>query len=277
MTFPAAICVVIILAGGVSRAWAADAPTPKIPSPSADMAPRDVLRRMIEPAVDVFSRDPQGSARAVSIQLHTLEATNEPPELRGARLRMYCQPPDKLFMQFFSLGTVMTFSRQGQSVWMTPASRLAPLLERVQTQRISHDDQEPLATLRLKVPTRLFWLMFRLAKIRDGGEDILNGQVCRRLEMDAQEKEDRGKSMRLWIRADTFRLVRVDWLSPTDHVYMAVDEFSLVPSLPASVFQPDAEAKADLLEVPTNRFRPLWTLLGKEEDKRKKAFHGAGN
>ena len=241
------------------------------------MAPRDVLRRMIEPAVDVFSRDPQGTARAVAIQLRTLEATDEPPELRGARLRLYCQPPDKLLMQFFSLGTLMTVSRQGQNVWVTPASKLAPLLERVQMTRVSHDDQEPLVPLRLKVPTRLFWLMFRFVKVRDGGEAILDGQVCRRLEMDAEDKEDRGKTMRLWIRADNFRLVRVDWLSPTDHVYMTVDEFSLVPSLPASVFQPDAAAKADLLEVPANRFRPFWTLLGKEEDKRKKAFHAGGN
>ena len=41
-----------------------DLAAPKIPSPSADMAPRDVLRRMIEPVVDLFANDPPGNARA---------------------------------------------------------------------------------------------------------------------------------------------------------------------------------------------------------------------
>ena len=123
----------------------------------------------------------------------------------------------------------------------------------------------------------MFWLLFRLVKVRDGGEAILDGQVCRRLEIDSPEKEDKGKFIRLWIRADNFQLVRLDWQGPADHAFLAVEDVNLVPALPASDFQPDAEAKADLLEVPVSRFRPFLTLLGKEEDKRQKAAHGSAN
>lgn len=249
-------------------------PAPRIPSPSAEMSAPDVLRRAIEPTVNIFASQPPGTARAVSMRLRLVEATNQPPELRGARLRIYCQPPDKLFMQFFALGQVMTISRQAQSVWAAPGSSLAPILENAQTSRVSRDQQEPLATLRLPVPLKLFWLFYRFVKVRDGGETVLDGQVCRRLEVDAPEKEDKGKFVRLWVRSDTFKLVRMDWQGPKDHISLAVEDFDLVPSLPESVFQPDASAKANLLDVPVNRFRPFLTLLGKEEEKRKKALHG---
>ncbi len=247
-------------------------PTAKIPSASADLSPQDVLRRAIEPTVNLFTSEPPGTARALSVRLRLLEATNQPPELQGARLHLYCQPPDKLLMQFFALGQTTTISRQGQSVWAAPGSSLAPVLASTQTMRIPRDEQEPLATLRLPVPLKLFWLFFRFVKVRDGGEAILDGQVCRRLEVDAPEKEDRGKFVRLWVRSDNFRLVRMDWQGPADHVNLAVEEYNLVPSLPASDFQPDANTKADLLDVPVNRFRPFMTQLGKEEEKRKKAL-----
>ncbi len=249
---------------------------PKIPSPSAEMSPRDVLRRMIEPYVDVFTRDPQGKARAFSLQFRLLEATNQPPELRGSRVRFDCQPPNNLLFQFFALGTVTTISRQGQHVWAAPASRLAPILQRAEAMTVTREQQEPLATLRLPVPTKVFWLLFRLVKVRDGGETILDRQVCRRLEIDSPDKEDRGKFIRLWVRADTFQLVRLDWQSPVDHASLAVEKIDFLPSLPADDFQPDAEAKADLLEVPVSRFRPFFTLLGKEEEKRQKAARASG-
>ena len=257
------------------RAEEPAAPSAKIPSASAEMAPRDVLRRAIEPTVNLFTSEPPGTARALSVQLRLLDANDQPPELRGARLHVYCQPPDKLLLQFFALGNVTTVSRQGQSVWVTPASRLAPILERTKGMQASSEQQEPLATLRLPIPVKLFWLFFRFVTVRDGGEAILNGQVCRKLEIDAREKEDKGKFVRLWVRADTFKLVRMDWQGPKDHVNLAVDEFDLVPSLPAGVFQPDANAKADLLDVPVKQFRTFLTLLGKEEEKRKKALHNA--
>ena len=237
------------------------------------MAPRDVLRRMLEPVVNIFTSAPPGTARAFSLRLHLLEATNQPPELRGLPLHVYCQPPDKLFVQFYALGSVTTVSRQGQTVWASPASKLTPILERTQTMKVSREEQEPLATLRLPIPTKLFWLFFRLVKVRDGGEAIYNRQVCRRLEVDSPDKEDKGKFVRLWVRADTFQLVRLDWQGPNDHAYLAVDEAQLVPSLPAGLFQPDADAKADLLNIPVNRFRPFMTVLGKEEEKRQKAMH----
>ena len=266
---------VLLLAAGLRVGAAAPAAgTPKIPSPSADMAPRDVLRRMMEPIVNIFTNTPPGTARAFSMRLHLMEATNQPSELRGVPLHVYCQPPDKLFVQFNALGSVTTISRQGQTVWATPASKLAPVLERAQAAKVSREDQEPIATLRLPIPVRLFWLLFRLVKVRDGGEAIYNGQVCRRLEVDSPDKEDKGKFMRVWIRADTFELARVDWCGPNDHAYLAIDEAELVPALPASLFQPDAAAKGDLLNVPVNRFRPFMTLLGKEEEKRQKAMHG---
>ena len=44
----------------------------------------------------------------------------------------------------------------------------------------------------------------------------------------------------------------------------------MLPTLPESDFQPTAAQRADLLEVPVERFRAFMKAIGDEEDKRRK-------
>lgn len=268
------------LLAGVFLAWlasplatrAADAPTL---SPTPALSAREVARKTIDPIVDIFSKEPDGPSRALSLRLRLAEATNQPPDLQGSVLAFRCQPPDKLFFQFAAIGSVVTVSRVGQTVWMSPASRLRPLLDQVSQKAPTRADNEPLAPLRLKVPKTLFWLLFRFVGVRDAGTGTLDGVACRKLDVDPpdgdDEKPDKNKNVRFWVRTDRYQLSRIDWRNSDGKGTLVVEEGHFAKDLPADAFQPDAAQRADLLEVPVPRLRPLLSLLGKEEEKRGKA------
>ena len=265
--FVGAGCLWLALSG---VGQAADAPAP---SPTPALSPREAARKTIEPIVDIFSREPDGPSRAFSLRTRLLESTNQPPELQGAELTFSCQPPDKVKFQFAALGTIVTISRVGQTVWVSPASKLQPLLDRVRQQPPTKADKEPLSPLVLKVPKTLFWLLFRFASIRDAGTATVDGIPYRKLDVDPpdEDKPDATKSVRFWVRTDKYQLARVEWHNIDSHGTLVVEDARYARDLPAAAFQPDAAERADLLEVPVPEFRPLMTLLGKEEEKRAKA------
>ena len=251
------------------------APTPA-PSPTA----REALRKTIEPVVDAFSREPDGPNRAFALRFRIVEASNQPAELRGQTLdfRAVAAPANKILFQFPALGTIVTICRQDQTVWAAPASRLAPLLQRVEAAKPSRADQEPLAALRLKIPTRLFWLLFYLEGVRDAGAEPLGPVACRQLDLDPPDggKAGKDKYLRLWVRPDSWQLARIDWkTNPSAYGSLLVEDSRVASGLPADDFQPDATQRADLLNVPVERFRPFMKLLGEEEEKRQKAQKAA--
>ena len=101
----------------------------------------------------------------------------------------------------------------------------------------------------------------------------MDGVPYRKLDVDPPEddKPDATKSVRFWVRMDKYQLARVDWRNTDSHGTLLVEDARFARELPASAFEPDAAQKADLLDVPVPEFRPLMTLLGKEEEKRAKA------
>ncbi len=260
----------ILFAGGAPHVPAAAV------SPSPTPAPREVLRKTIEPIVDLFSRDPDGPNRAFALRIRVAEATNQPAELRGSTLlfRAQAAPDNRILFQFPALGTIVTICRQNQTVWASPASVLAPILQQAQAAKVSKADQEPIAPLRLTIPTKLFWFLFRFLGVRDAGSEPLGAVPCRQLDLDPPDggKATKDKYVRLWVRTDSYQLARIDWQSSaTDHGTLVIEDAQLAASLPATDFQPDAAQRADLLEIPVARFRPFMKLLGQEEEKRQKA------
>lgn len=247
-------------------------------SPPPAESARDALKRAVGPVVNVLSREPVGADRAFSLRLRMTEATNHPPELRGRRLEILCQPPDRLLWQFPALGTIVTVSRRGQEFWAHPASVLAPILERTETMKISRADQEPLAPLRLRVPVRLFWALFNLVKVREAGQavpaEVPGAGLCHRVEMDSPDPKERGSFARLWLRQPDASPAQLDWQSPTDHATFVFESARFSPGLPESAFEPTREQAADLLRIPYARLRPFLKALGEEDERRQKAARG---
>ena len=256
---------------------AAEAPAPS-PSPTPALSARETARKTMEPIVDIFSKSPDGPSRAFSLRAKLAESTDQPPELQGSVLSFACQPPDKIKFQVLALGTTMTISRVGQQVWVSPASKLRPLLDQVKLKPPTKADKEPLAPLVLKVPKTLFWLLFRFVTIRDEGAATVDGVPYRKLGMDPPDddtdknaKPDKNKGVRFWIRTDKYQLARVEWHDSDGHGTLLIEDAKFAQELPAAAFAPDAAQKADMMDVPIPEFRPLMTLLFKEEDKRAKA------
>ncbi len=240
------------------------------PLPSATPAARDVMRRAIEPVIDAFSRHPDGPNRALTLHWRVSEATAQPPELRGTRLTLVCETPDKYLFQFLALGTVCTVCRQGQQVWVAPADKFAPLLKQAEQTPPTRADREPLEPIRLTIPTKLFWVLFYLLPVQDAGNGTIDGTACRRVEFHPPEAR-KGQSMRLWISGGDIR--RIDLLDPDSHATLDVEDERLTPSVPAGSYElPDASQKDTVLPVPVERFRAVMALLTKEEEKRRKEF-----
>ncbi len=254
---------------------AADAPTPA--PAGAEASARAVLRKAIEPVVSLFAHTADGPNHAWTLRLRLAESNIHPPELQGSTfvVRMLTAPGDKVLFQYPALGTTLTICRQGQNTWASPAARLGPILQKVEATPPTAADRKPLASLRMPVPEALFWVGFYLTGLKDLGNRSVDGVTCR--VMDVDPPDDSGKVSaanytRVFIRPDTGQFVRFERKHGPDHSTYIVDQSRISATLPDSDFQPTAAQRADLLEVPAERFRAFMKAVGDEEDKRRKAL-----
>ena len=158
---------------------AADAPTPAVtPAPAAEASARSVLRKAIEPVVSLFAHTADGPNHAWTLRLRLAESNVHPPELNNSTfvVRMLTAPSDKVLFQYPALGTTITICRQGQTTWASPASRLGPLLQKVEATPPTAADHKPLAPLRMPVPEPLFWVGFYLTGLEGPRQPI--GRRC---------------------------------------------------------------------------------------------------
>lgn len=250
--------------------FALNLPAVKAADATPTPSPREVLRHAIEPVIDAFSRHPDGPNRALTLHWRVDAASAQPAALCGTRLTLVCESPDKYLFQFLALGTLCTICRQGQQVWVAPAEVFAPLLKQVEQTPPTRADREPLEPIRLTIPTRLFWVLFYLLPVQDAGNDRVDGTACRRVEFHPPEAK-KGESLRLWVHDADIR--RLDMIEPDSHATLTMEDERLTPSVPASSYDlPDTSPKASTLPVPAERVRALMTLVGKEEEKRRKQF-----
>ena len=124
--------------------------------------------------------------------------------------------------------------------------------------------------MRLKVPTTLFWLLFRLVPVKEAGSGELNGVACRKVDVKPPDSDDKNGYMRLWLRADNHLLARMEWHGSTSHSTITVDDLRFAPALPPGVFDPASVPPETRLAVPADRFRALMALIGKQEAERRK-------
>lgn len=261
----------------LARSWTAPAAPAEPPGPpsASDGSPKAVLRRAIEPQVHLFAHAADGTNHAWVLRVRLLDSTLHPPELRGSTLgvRLVNSPADKIVFQYAALGTVLTVCRQGQTAWAWPASKLAPLLAKVEANPPTAADRKPLAALRLPVPEPLFWLGFYLVKIQDHGTQTIGGASCRVLEFhppDENGAERQNKQLQIYVREGDGQFARFDSRDINGRSTYAVEENRVLPTLPDTDFQPTAAQRADLLEIPIERFRAFMKLVSDEEEKRRK-------
>ncbi len=264
MARPRFFLPVVVLAALLPAGPPAHADPPAAPSP------RDTLRRTMEPLIDILSREPVGPSRAVALRATVTDSSAQRPEMIGSHISLYLQPSDKALFQFLALDSVVTVCRQGQTMWVAPADKLAPLLAQVEAKPPTKADKEPIAPVRLKVPVTLFWLLFRLVSVKDAGVGDLNGVACRKVDVKPPDSDDKNGYMRLWVRNDNAAPARLEWHGTDSHSTITVDDAKFVAALPPETFDPPSVPPATRLPVPAERFRPLMELLGKKEEARRK-------
>src|SRR5438309_64246 len=76
--------------------------------------PYDVWAKTLAPFADIFAADAKPGAVSLNIELSVGEVTQLPPEMKGARISIVAQPPDKLRVQVPALGSEAIVCRDGQ-------------------------------------------------------------------------------------------------------------------------------------------------------------------
>ena len=249
------------------------------PAPGAELSARAVLRKAIEPVVSLFAHTADGPNHAWSMRLRLAESNVHPPELQGSTfvVRMLTAPADKVLFQYPALGTTITICRQGQTTWASPASRLAPLLEKVEATPPTAADRKPLASLRMPVPEALFWVGFYLTGLKDLGNQFgRRGDLPRRWTWTRPTTAARSRQAnytRLFIRsgqrsnacassANTVRTTACTSWSRT----------GFRPRCPTATSSRRPPSAPICWKCPEERFRAFMKAVGDEEDKRRKEF-----
>ncbi len=274
----------LFLSGAALLSWpvatlpADDASAPA-PAPAAESSARAILRKSVEPVVNLFAHTADGPNHAWVLRLRLAESNVHPAELLGGvfNIRLLTAPADKAYFQYPALGTTITVCRQGQTAWASPASRLAPLLQKIEANPPTAADRKPLASLKLPVPEPLVWVGFYLTGVKDLGVQPVGGVPCRVMDVDPPDGEEKVSATnytRLFFRADNAQCVRFERKHHTDRSVYVIEQNRIAATLPDSDFQPTAAQRADLLEVPVERFRALMKAIGDDEEKRRKELRG---
>jgi hypothetical protein len=221
----------------------------------------DVLSRVLMPFVSVFAEKSKSPHRAFSLAARLEQMTGLPAELAGARVELSLEAPDKLRLRAPVLGETLTIRRRGQEIWASPGAKLQAMLDATESARRlpPPDPKAALAPFRLPIPEKQLVFLPALFQVRDAGEQSLDGDLCRVLDLElmpqlAKSLDAGGWTARLWVRPDMtparLLVLREGW-----RLAVRFDRVEFARSLPPETWQP--EEGEDALPVSATRYDQL--------------------
>ena len=121
-------------------------------------------------------------------------------------------------------------------------------------------------------------MLFYLVGVQDATGNAARGAAnVRRLDIHVPESK-KGEFARVWVSgaADPGKPpkpVRAEFFSPDSHAALDIEDAQLSVSVPASAFEPDAAQRANLLDVPAERFPAVYDVAGQGGGETAQAVH----
>jgi hypothetical protein len=229
----------------------------------------DVLAKVLMPFANVLAQQTRHPNRAVQLTARLEAMTDLPPALIGARAELVLEHPDKFRLRGPVLGETLTIGRHGQTLWVSPGSKATALLAGASTTKKLPplDAKARLEPFRLPVPERQLVFLPALFRVEDGGEESLDGEVCRVLGLQLAPEVERslkvpGLSARVWVRGGgpPARLVieQPEW-----QLAVRFERVEFSKSLPAATWQPNVEESGDVLKLTPAQYHQLLGTLVK--------------
>jgi hypothetical protein len=224
----------------------------------------DVLARTLAPIAALFVENAE--TRTVRTDFTLLELTGAPKEVLGSAFTLAIQPPDRIAVTAEILGERVTICRNRQRVWAAPGSKFRAILAQFEPLP-APDPKFTLGRLRLPFPPEQLALLPALFVATDGGEETVDDQPCRVLDLAlmpelAQSAGAENWSVRLWITAD-HKPARLLLQRPDGRLLVAFQKVEYGVEFPESQWMP-GPTETDAIGLDAARLSQLMQLIARE-------------
>lgn len=143
----------------------------------------DAFARTIAPFVGLFAPDTR--QKALRLELELLEATGLDTRFHGLRALVGLEMPDRLRMTVITRDDRVMLCRNGQRVWAFPGEPVREVVAVVAPGLLESKgpDDMKLRDFTLPVPSKQLVFLPALFKVTDAGEETVEGQECRVLDV----------------------------------------------------------------------------------------------
>lgn len=240
---PLAALLVGLLAGSPLPLRAQSAPPESAPSENR----YDIVGKVFRPFFGVLLVGGKEADRAASMRLVMKDVTGRlPKEFAGATLQAAVQFPDKVKLSAPVLGEEITVCRNGDEVWATPGEKVEFLLKQF-AGKLPKPTKKTNTPLFLPITAQQAIFLPALFVLDDGKTyEDLNGEPTRVISgglMPELAKATKAEDFRaaLWVAPGYLprqvRVTRRDF-----NATVAIEDLTFAPKLPASTWQPPADA-----------------------------------
>lgn len=238
----------------------------------------ELLGKVLMPFVSIFARDTASAHRALRLAVSIEQMTGLPAELVAAHAEIAIESPDKLRLHGPILGETVTLMRNGDELWVHPATTARALLEGAGAghELPPAEKKFQLGEFKLPIPEKQLVFLPILFAVNDVGREVFAGQECRVLDVRlmpelARSLEVQGWVARVWVKPDAtparLTLARKGW-----NVVLRFDQVAFSKSLPPGTWRPSEDEAADWLELrPRDYRRFLRAIAGAQKAKKKSA------
>jgi hypothetical protein len=218
--------------------------------------PYDVFGKTIAPFVALFSKE--AANRALTADLHIVDATKLHPALAGQAVHLSMESPDKLLLRAPVLGRDIIVCRNDQDIWAAPGSAIEAILSEVELP--PPPKKYKLGKFELPIPEKQLVFLPALFKVTDEGMDTFDAQSCRVLRVTLMPELARSLGVkqwlaRIWIRVD-YKPARLEIEGPEGTAVLAFDKLEFSRSFPAETWKP-APDQTDVTHLKPVRYKQL--------------------
>ena len=222
----------------------------------------ETIHQAIAPLVALLTRNGSAGNHSLNLEASVVDVAGLPEQMKGAHFRIAYEFPDKLLVQFPSLGSTATVCRNRQSVWASPTEMFVPLVERIDAPLSTH----PLPPMEIEATKAVF--LPALLNVHDGGSGRIADHDYRVLDVRpvalARSHQTTDWPGRLWINPEDHRLAQLEIRFSTWSVTLLIDKLELAPALPPETWNPTAEQRDRVAAVPGEKIFTLIDLALKQ-------------
>lgn len=220
------------------------------------------VNQALAPLIALLTRNGSAGNHSLNLEASIVDVAGLPEQMKGDHLRIAYEFPDKLLVQFPSLGGTAAICRNRQSVWAFPAAMFIPLVEQIEPPLSMQPlSTQPLPPIEIEAKKAVF--LPALLDVQDRGNVRIADQDYRVLDVRPialkRNQQANGWPGRLWISPEDHRLARLALRFSTWRVTLLIDKLELAPTLAPETWNPTAEQRDQVAAVPGEK---IFTLIG---------------